>query len=486
MTTDLDLEVISAGFDEMTRLDIVIAPWMAMGHDRERLNEDQRIQLYEMSYELSTLYKHAKVLWWTTEALPQPYLQHVYYATILSTAAYLSYMRLGTLVITDEMIWVAYRLVKNYAQHDGGSVILSFYVRAMFYLSGELLDYYGQVPQEIFVSGAWHRPWTERPLEYELEYALKNDLFVQHVKGGQTFVKLTKRGKDLFLASRSFLEGCGYLKQRERLMRAAAFTNMEDYERIVEQMNPDIHINRESVLQRSGITAGMKVLELGCGAGALTFDDGLYQVVGLEGRVIATDPSVGMLSRAKNKQQKYGAYNVEFVQAAAESLPFEDNSFDAVVGFLFLHFCDIAQAFQEIRRVTKPGGTFTTLYVLDFSKGQDFFFEWFEPVFKRGLGAKSKNVMPQEHAVPGIAGEYFATFDCETEEWALNLDHVESSVKFLIEIGTMVETHELPWRARQELINELVQRGYSVRGKYGKDQMKLSNKGQWFHGTVGK
>jgi ubiquinone/menaquinone biosynthesis C-methylase UbiE len=481
---NLSFEVVRAGFQEMQRLDIVIAPWLIIG-DNTRLQESQHKQLEQFAHELSRLYPDGKVLWFEPYVTPV-YLERAYYETLLSTAAYLSYQRLGTLTLTDEMILVAYRLTENFVCEDQGSILLSVHARIMMYLNGQVLDYYDGVPEEVFVSGAWHRPWIQGTLLNELKRGIEDGIMLSEDKDGQLFVKLTDKGQALYEACRQDLSACGYLKQSERLMRAAGFTNMDDYERIVEQMNPNIHRNRQSLLQQSGITAGMKVLELGCGAGALTLDDGLYKVVGTDGSVVATDPSTGMLARARNKVEKYDAPNVTFLQATAESIPFADDSFDAVMGFLFLHFTDIPKAFEEIRRVTRPGGTFSTLYALNLSKSQDFFMEWFAPVFQRGLAAEPQSIMPEETIVPEVAGEYFAPFGWKTEQWEIHLDHVENSVKFLFEIGTMAETNELPWKARQELKNELIQRGYSIKAKYGIEQMKMMNRGQWFHGVVRK
>src|SRR5699024_2459932 len=58
--------------------------------------------------------------------------------------------------------------------------------------------------------------------------------------------------------------------------------------------------------------------------------------------------------------------NVDFVEANAEKLPFDDNSFDCItIGFGLRNVTDKQAALNEMQRVTKPGGR--TL-VLEFSK----------------------------------------------------------------------------------------------------------------------
>ena len=94
---------------------------------------------------------------------------------------------------------------------------------------------------------------------------------------------------------------------------------------------------------------GARVLELGAGTG-LNFVFYPTNTVG-----IATEPSSGMLRIASQKEKPD---RLRLVQSCAEHLPFEDNSFDAA--FATLVFCSLAhprQAFSELRRVVKCGGT---------------------------------------------------------------------------------------------------------------------------------
>lgn len=484
--SDNTMEVIAAGFAEMTRLDIVIAPWLTMGDNNARLSPSQKHQLHTLALELSLIHRDTKLLWNVTNETSQEYRERAYYETLLSTAAYLSYMRLGTLVITDEMIFVAHSLVKNHVELDGGTSLLSLYARIVSFLNLQLVDYFQIVPLNVFISGDWHQPWIDYELDSDLKFSLDHGLLIQENNGGQAYVRLTDAGRSVYESCKADLERCGYLKQREQLMRAAQFTNMDDYEHIVERAAPYLHDVRKTLISRSGISKGMTVLELGCGMGALTLDDGLYKAVGLEGTVIATDPSIGMLARAKRKQLQFDAPNVEFHHASAEHIPFADNTFDAVIGSLFLHFTDIPKALQEIHRVTKHGGFFTTIYPLDFSTQEDFFIEWFAPVFKRGLASLRKAVLPNEYTVPSAAAGYFEPFDCSTELLVIDVGDVEHMVRFVVQAGTMAELNDLPWQARNILFDELIARGIAVKEKYGEDALRLNQPEQWFRGTVRK
>src|SRR6266550_5379908 len=74
--------------------------------------------------------------------------------------------------------------------------------------------------------------------------------------------------------------------------------------------------------------------------------------------LVAADPSEPMLRRARRRAAETGR-DVTFVEAPAEQLPFEDDSFDTVVSMLVL--CTVEnqrRALQEVRRVLRPSGQF--------------------------------------------------------------------------------------------------------------------------------
>jgi SAM-dependent methyltransferase len=91
----------------------------------------------------------------------------------------------------------------------------------------------------------------------------------------------------------------------------------------------------------------LRVLELACGTGILTRRL-------RDRRLVATDLNPPMLARAAAKLP-----DVDFRQADALHLPFDDASFDAVVcQFGAMFFPDKVAAFREARRVLAPGGVF--------------------------------------------------------------------------------------------------------------------------------
>ena len=99
----------------------------------------------------------------------------------------------------------------------------------------------------------------------------------------------------------------------------------------------------------------MRVLDCGCGFGgtisSLNNRFNNMQLIGLN-----IDPR--QLARAKEQIQPRAQNTLEFVEANACELPFEDNSFDVVLAVeCIFHFPSRERFFQEASRVLKPGGT---------------------------------------------------------------------------------------------------------------------------------
>jgi phosphatidylethanolamine/phosphatidyl-N-methylethanolamine N-methyltransferase len=109
-------------------------------------------------------------------------------------------------------------------------------------------------------------------------------------------------------------------------------------------------------LSRIKHTTDQKILINGIGSGL----DIPHLPVGAE--YIGTDITPAMLQRAKNRAQN-SPVDIRFQVADSQALPFEDNSFDAIIMHLILAVVpNPSSALQEASRVLKPGGR---IYLLD-------------------------------------------------------------------------------------------------------------------------
>ncbi len=108
------------------------------------------------------------------------------------------------------------------------------------------------------------------------------------------------------------------------------------------------------VLEDAGLSAGMVVLDVGCGAGDVAMIAAALVRPG--GRVVAVDVNPDVLERARSRADQAGHRNIDFVQGDVRDLA-GDHIFDAVIGRLvLLHQTDPAAALAAICRRLRPGG----------------------------------------------------------------------------------------------------------------------------------
>jgi len=142
----------------------------------------------------------------------------------------------------------------------------------------------------------------------------------------------------------------------ETTKRVETVSAREGYDRWAEVYdhdgNPLVALDDRVVPPLLGDVRGRGVLELACGTGRHT-----RKLAEAGAVVTAVDFSRGMLAEAK---KRLAGHEVVFVEAdLAARLPFDDESFDAVLCCLALeHLADLTPVFREVARVLRPGGAF--------------------------------------------------------------------------------------------------------------------------------
>jgi len=100
---------------------------------------------------------------------------------------------------------------------------------------------------------------------------------------------------------------------------------------------------------------GKRALDIGSGAGMDSLIAAL--MVGPEGSVTGIDMTPEMIEKARKGVAELGLNNVTFVEGEAETLPFDDSSFDVVLSNSVIDLIpDKDAVFGEIYRVLVPGG----------------------------------------------------------------------------------------------------------------------------------
>lgn len=127
----------------------------------------------------------------------------------------------------------------------------------------------------------------------------------------------------------------------------------EETERLIEQSQLYDDVTRRFFL-RSGIAKGMKVLDVGSGAGDVALT--VAEFVGPEGAVVGVDVNPDVLKTAQDRADAAGFSNVEFIAGDARTLELP-NDFDAIVGRLvLLYMADPAEALKKLVTHLRSGG----------------------------------------------------------------------------------------------------------------------------------
>lgn len=138
-------------------------------------------------------------------------------------------------------------------------------------------------------------------------------------------------------------------------------------------------------INQAALTRGQFVLDVASGTGDLAKP--FAKIVGQSGKVVMTDINEAMLQVGRDRLIDAGIIgNVEYVQADAENLPFEDNHFDCItIAFGLRNVTDKARALRSMYRVLKPGGK---LLILEFSHPKT-------PLLNKLYDLYSFNVIPK-------------------------------------------------------------------------------------------
>ena len=124
-------------------------------------------------------------------------------------------------------------------------------------------------------------------------------------------------------------------------------------ERLIEQAHLYERVTLR-MLRNAGVEPGMKVLDVGSGAGDVAM--AAAQLVGPEGAVVGVDLNPEILETARARAQQAGHANIEFMAGDARELELP-RDFDALVGRLVLmYLADPGVALKQFVTQLRPGG----------------------------------------------------------------------------------------------------------------------------------
>ena len=226
---------------------------------------------------------------------------------------------------------------------------------------------------------------------------------------------------------------------------------------------------REAYLELLGISVGERVLDVGCGSGAVTRE--IARRLGSGGVAVGLDPSPALLDVARELAKEAGfGERIEFREGDARQLPFPDSSFDAVVSVTVLsHIPRGETAIPEFGRVLRPGGR---LGVFDLDTDMTTFTHPDRALTRRIIAAASdatavngwlSRQLPslfQRAGLVDVRARGF--FPIETERQSFYGEMADRSADVAVKTGAITDSEGRAWR---DAFHELGSQGPIIAGR---------------------
>lgn len=205
---------------------------------------------------------------------------------------------------------------------------------------------------------------------------------------------------------------------------------------------------------------GMKVLELGCGTGDMWKNR--ESMISDCASLIISDFSEGMVAAAKENIGDYA--NVTYKVLDIQAIPYEDETFDAVIANMMLyHVPDLDKGLAEVRRVLKKDGSF---YCATY--GEHGIIEYLSKIFA-AYGVEdhiNKNFTLQNGY--SILSRVFAKVEKLEYIDSLKVTNMDDMVEYIDSLSSMTSlNHVPPTRIKEILIENAADGILTVPKEYG-------------------
>jgi ubiquinone/menaquinone biosynthesis C-methylase UbiE len=212
----------------------------------------------------------------------------------------------------------------------------------------------------------------------------------------------------------------------------------------------------EVVVDRAGVEPGMDLLDVACGAGNATIP-----AAKAGARTTGLDFAPGLLAVARERAAD-AMVEIDFVEADAQDMPFDDASFDRVVStFGHMFAPDHERTAAEMRRVLRPGGVIAfACWTPQGAIGRQFRTiaelvpppPGAQPAVLWGTEEHVNELFGDAGPAQAAGGARGAAIDFERHEIEWNDESVESFARFMLEsFGPLLNAREVLGERENEL-----------------------------------
>jgi ubiquinone/menaquinone biosynthesis C-methylase UbiE len=188
----------------------------------------------------------------------------------------------------------------------------------------------------------------------------------------------------------------------------------------------------EHALRLAGLRPGMRVLDVGCGPGDVSFI--AARLVGPTGTVLGVDAAPEMIELARARAAEQGLSAAHFMQTAIDAIAL-DEPVDAVIGRLILmHLPDPAATLRQLSSFVRPGGVvaFSENDIAETSSIPDL------PLFRQVTAG-----IVRAFEAMGLSARFGTTLHTVFADAGLGAPHLTLGTP----IGTAADTHILAYAA---------------------------------------
>lgn len=258
-----------------------------------------------------------------------------------------------------------------------------------------------------------------------------------------------------------------HLSAAERSLKTQYLNSTNISARI--RLHSEYSVNKQGwfpwIMEQLDLKPGMKVLEVGCGNGALW--NGKEEKTPSGCSIVLSDISEGMINDLRRTMRRDDRFTYQVFDCS--HIPYPDNTFDLVIANHVLFYCeDIPAVIHELHRVLKPGGRLiTSTYGKNHMKEITQLAQQFNPEIVLSTGEKLYERFGIENGEE-LLRQSFSNVECRMYEDAIEINQAEPIIAYILSChGNQNQLLLNDYKAFKVFVEKKVRNGFHITKEAG-------------------